>query len=258
MEKVTILKSIVACATYAGFYSINEDYCGYKDLETARVLAVADGVSGSPEGEVASRIAVEAFLKKIEEDAQKVDGKIDRQIIQAAYDEACAAIRAHARGSTTFISVVELEDRFLFTYVGDGAIVLTTGNLKYATNLLIPHLGYAGALTRTLNAQVEHIKPAYIEVEKGFEDGEIVLVGTDGALPRGQVLKTAQMVLEKLRQTCQEEGESFSENSVRRVLKNIVENVLEFDDNRTLGLVLTKKAVSYWLQHGRKEEITRL
>jgi polyhydroxyalkanoate synthesis regulator phasin len=257
-EKKCIImpRSIVTCATYAGPYPINEDFCGWKDLGKARILVVADGVSGSPKGEIASWVAVKAFLEKIEEAAEKAEGKIDRQIIQVAYKEACAAIKEQAQtltAATTFISVVELEDRFLISYIGDGAIVLTTGSLKYATNLLIPHLGYAGALTRTLNAQVEEPKPAYIEIEKGFEDGEVVLIGTDGALPRGQVLETARKVLEKLRKTCQEEREYFDEKSARKVLEEMVTNVIDFDDNRTLGLVLTEEAISYWLQHKSKE-----
>jgi hypothetical protein len=264
-NKITVPGAIVTCATDAGFYPVNEDFCGWKDLPAGRVLVVADGVSGSPEGATASKVTVEVFLQEVEQASTKSNDRIDRGVIQAAYEKACAAISARTQQTglstspeTTFISVVELEDRFLFSYVGDGAIVLTTGSLKYATNLLIPHIGYAGALTRTLNAQVEQPKPAYIEVEKGFEDGEIVLIGTDGALPPGRVLESSKKALEELRRTCQDEGECFDESSARQVLEEMVKNVLPFDDNRTLGLILTKEAVSYWLQCRKNDKSSGL
>src|SRR5215212_394240 len=117
--------SIVAYATTEGGKQINQDSVDDCCLDGCNVLAIADGVSGSPHGELAAEAAVKGFLSKITEVwKQSSTGTIGRGEIREAYNAACAGIKKCVEQTkeekdlhslnpqTTFIGIIDLPDRF--------------------------------------------------------------------------------------------------------------------------------------------------
>ena len=264
--------SIVAYATATGGKQRNQDYADDRCLDGCNVLTIADGLSGSQYSELAAKAAVEGFLRKITEVwKQNSTATIGRAEIREAYYTAHADIKKRAEQEkkekrsrslnpqTTFIGIIDLPDRFIFTYIGDGAIALFRANtdegaiLHSSKSLLITH-SVAGFLTRVLSADGKLPKFGYMEVDKTLEGGEIVVAGTDGALPLGSVLKTSQGILSDLKHAFQENREGFDRDTVRRLLLQKVEHEFTTDDNRTLGVILTNDALDSWWKEQQREE----
>jgi serine/threonine protein phosphatase PrpC len=113
----------------------NEDTAAVVSIGRNRaLLVVADGLGGRPEGETASRIAVEA----LEEYAGAVrDGSRPlRTAILEAVDEANERIRKLGVGAGTTLAVVEIGDSAIRGYhVGDSEILAfgRGGRIKYQT-----------------------------------------------------------------------------------------------------------------------------
>lgn len=266
----TFLCSIMASATVAGGKEKNEDHVGSRPLDGCNVLAIADGVSGSPRGKLAAKAAVEGFLTKIEEIWQQRH-TIGRGDVGEAYIAARDKIREHAEEAkrekglaslnpqTTFIGIIELDNRFIFTYIGDGAIVLFRAAadvgvvLHYPKSLLIPHSIGKNFPTRLLSADAELPKHSYMEVDKTLEGGEIVVAGTDGALPMGSILKTSEGILNDLKHMFQKNYREFDTETVNSFLRNKLEQFTT-DDNRTLGVILTQNARNSWLRELQRED----
>lgn len=257
-------QSIVAYATTEGDKEVNQDYAGNRCLDKCNVLAIADGVSDSLRAELAAKAAVEGFLTKIEE-VLKQRSAIGREEIRDAYRAASAEIRERVEQvkqqegldslnpQTTFIGIIELVDRFIFTYVGDGAIALFRADTREGVMILIPHSA-PGGLTRWLDANNESPKHGYMEMDKTLEGGEIIVAGTDGALPLGKkALKTSQGILLDLKREFQEHHEKFDRDTVRRILLQKVKREIRWDDNRTLGIILTNDALDSWRKERRRE-----
>jgi len=280
--------SIVDYATTEGGKKGNQDFADERRLNECNVLAIADGVSHSQHGELAAEAAVKGFLTKIEE-VWKQRATIGRAEIREAYDAARAEIKKRVEEvkkqegldsfnpQTTFIGIIELHDRFIFTYIGDGAIALFRAAVDVGTalhspeqkgeqqwtpsqpvskSLLVPH-SFAGFLTRHLSASGELPRPAYIEVDKALEGGEIVIAGTDGALPMGSVLKTSQGILNDVKQEFQKNHKTFNRRTVHSILLQKVEHEFTTDDNRTLGIILTDGALNSWWREQQRDEEQR-
>ena len=58
-----------AAITYPGTRAVNEDSTGFAEGHDARCFIVADGLGGHGKGDIASRLAVEAFQKVYQENA---------------------------------------------------------------------------------------------------------------------------------------------------------------------------------------------
>lgn len=245
---------LVACARHPGpEWKGMQDYVECRDLGRCKVLAVADGVSASLHGEVAAEIAVKAFLQEVET-AWDQGRRIGRGVMREAYHRACEQIRARvaeeAWGSSpqsTLIGVVETPGRFLISYVGDGAVVLSVGSMNYG--MLLPHTGYGGFLTKVVSAG-PCPRPAYLEIDKGWSDGEVLLAGTDGVFPPGQTLRVAREIMSALRNHFRAACGRLGAQEVADTLLEYLSG-LSFDDNRAVGVILTERALAQWEGSGQ-------
>ncbi|HVO18950.1 MAG TPA: protein phosphatase 2C domain-containing protein [Anaeromyxobacter sp.] len=106
----------------------NEDACGTLLAEGLAVLAVADGVSSSQGGEVASQMAIEVLLRAFgEEPADRPAGtRLYRAVQQAnieVYDRSLAVPELHGMATTLLALAVE-GDALTAVHVGDSRLYL--------------------------------------------------------------------------------------------------------------------------------------
>ena len=145
VESVAIASGEVAFSTVASpEREPNEDALGVFPLGKGRgVLAVADGVGGSPAGDSASRLVLECIwdaLLAADSDTESLRGPI-LDGIEAANRQ----LMDSGSGAATTLAVAELRGQVLRTYhVGDAAILLVgqRGRIKHQTVSHSP-VGYA-------------------------------------------------------------------------------------------------------------------
>jgi protein phosphatase len=105
------------------------------------VLAVADGVGGAPNGDIAARLAIESLARSLENPR----GGSLRDSILNAIEYANETILALGNGTATTLAVAEIDaDRLRSYNVGDSGILVTgqRGRLKLQTIAHSP-TGYA-------------------------------------------------------------------------------------------------------------------
>jgi serine/threonine protein phosphatase PrpC len=102
------------------------------------VLAVADGVGGTPAGREASSATVETLRRVLAERAHAHDGQL-RPVILDAVEAANKAVLEIARGAATTLVVAELVATRLRSYhVGDSELV-TVGQRGRVKARVVPH-----------------------------------------------------------------------------------------------------------------------
>ena len=173
----------------------NEDCFLFVPLdENRRVLVVADGVGGMPDGDHASRLTVESIQHYLEEGVPQ-NHRV-RELLLDAIENAHHAIRDRSQGSATTVAVVEIEGSLARTYhVGDSEILFHSNDDGLLWKSL-PHspVGYAvesgqinidDALfdeSRHLVSNVIGADVLSVEINGTFElrAGETLLLGSDG------------------------------------------------------------------------------
>ncbi len=132
----------------------NEDYFSCKALEESTLFVVADGMGGHDAGEVASRLAVEAACKEVQEGAK---GNYDPQkLLEQAVQRANAEVirEGLSKGSnmgTTLTMALMTEDRAYIASVGDSRTYwIENGSIRQITedHSLVAKLVSAGKLTK--------------------------------------------------------------------------------------------------------------
>lgn len=250
------LLGLLNSASSAGSKAVQQDAHLHFHAPGCKVVALADGISATPEAQQAAQAAVVAGVTSLAQQAY-LARTITLQTLRYAFNEAQWGVQYQNRlfgylapgPATTLIMAVELSDRFLIGYVGDGAAVLTTGCLQWLSNLLFPQVGAGGAIAHYLGMDRREISPSLIELPKHWPDGGIVLLGTDGALPQGEVLRTASLVLHEVRDhICRSTNRSLDAHAI---LEAWVGQRLTTDDNRSLGLLVSAETVDFWRRPSR-------
>ncbi|MDP6424726.1 MAG: serine/threonine-protein phosphatase [Planctomycetota bacterium] len=171
------------------------------------VLGVADGLGGVQDGEQASKITVETIVAAVQ------DGPHEhclRDAIQRAVEVANETLLGLESGASTTLVVAEIYDRTVRPYhVGDSAllVVAADGTVKAET---VPHspVGYALAAglldereamyhqDRHLVSNVVGAPDMRVEIGRpiALEDGDTVLLATDGFLDNMHVSELAEIV----------------------------------------------------------------
>jgi serine/threonine protein phosphatase PrpC len=113
------------------------------------ILAVADGLGGHAGGERASRLAIEAIQRSLQNSLTSAEGPLAAEQFRGAIldgiEAANRAVRELGTGAATTLALVEIQDRTVRSYhVGDSTILLTgqRGKLKLQTISHSP-VGYA-------------------------------------------------------------------------------------------------------------------
>ena len=173
--------SIITVASHYGPKRINEDRVCCGSSWGQNYIAVADGLGGYPHGGDAAQIAIETFQNYIKKMKQK-DALQSYTFLQQVYQEASRKIKKKASYThgwkTTLLCVIERQQDFLISYLGDGQIYLIRGDMQIAVPLMVGHRVnglLAGVLGPDLTAA-----PASLQLSKSFQSGEIIVAGTDG------------------------------------------------------------------------------
>ena len=123
----------VFTARCPGKESANEDSAAVIEVTPElAVLAVADGLGGGPEGEKASRLALQTLRREIQ--ATITDGVQLRTAILNGFEAANQEVLRSARGAATTLAVAEIREGVFRPYhVGDSVILLMSnrGRIKH-------------------------------------------------------------------------------------------------------------------------------
>ena len=240
----------MACSTHRGLKEENQDRCKCGDFGMHKILVLADGVTRSLHGGQAAEIAVNTFYDVIR-NASDVRKEMDMSVFKDAHKETveklkqvakCETSESENRYETTVIAIVEAEDRFLITYLGDGRIYLVRGDLEQGIQLMITHkvgLALGGAL-----GPYELLsKPVYIEHSKSFKSGEMIIAGTDGAfeLETEESEPTIRQIMNRLKNKDALQSNNALTQTLKLFLENLASNSSLYD-NATLGAIITEKA----------------
>ncbi len=187
---------VVYCRGWDAGTRENEDSLLVRKAGDSVVLAVADGAGGGPTGAKASRLAIQALEKCLDDS----EGGDIRTAILDGFEAANQALLAVGTGLATTLSVVELRENggspsFRSYHVGDSSVLVTgaRGKLK-ATTVSHSPVGYgveAGLISETealhhddLNIVSNVVGMATMRIEMGSElklsKRDTVVLGSDG------------------------------------------------------------------------------
>ncbi|MEH3087654.1 MAG: serine/threonine-protein phosphatase [Xylophilus ampelinus] len=122
------MRFAVSQATHRGGRPLNEDRAGHGHTRAAALLALADGMGGHPEGEVAARIAVQSVSALFQQQARPALPDVERflaEALLAAHRQ--IGIYAGHRGMvdgprTTLVLAVVQEGRVAWAHCGDSRL----------------------------------------------------------------------------------------------------------------------------------------
>ena len=201
----------VGLATHTGMVrSINEDSIICTDLPqvyiAVKICAVADGLGGYEGGEIASKVALEAFIKSVTDSISKLDNDAKKrdsdfithtliEAVQAANTEVYVQAQSgNRRMATTLAAVLILDAKAYVVNVGDSRVYSLDGdNLRRITtdHSLVAELVASGTITpdeiythpqrnmitRCLGVQSDVQADTFIE---DFKPGKLLLICSDG------------------------------------------------------------------------------
>lgn len=242
-------KGLVACSSCRGKKPKNEDRCKVGRIGRWKVLLIADGVTNSRFGGEAAQITVDTFYEELER-VDSLKRKITRRMLKNAYQSAVGKLREAALHKlakkegyeTTVMAIIEAENAFVITYLGDGRIYLVRGDLEQGIQLMVTH-GVGGVLGGALGPYGLVGKPVYIEHSKSFNSGEIIIAGSDGAFEvgNGAIKATVIKMLEKLA----DRNVLFNDINLQQAITAVLEDMFNqglISDDATLGIVVSDKA----------------
>lgn len=281
----------------------NQDYCDKYDGKYISAVAIADGLGSSIDAHEASKIVVENFLKNIEEsdikgtELIKLDTKDITEFWQKIVTKLTDFYKEHEEQykdkqnilQTTLITVVELDDRYLISYTGNGSILYIRGDFWSFWNkrwpwcisdLMTGHsiigengrevlYGYLGPDRK----DTSDIKILNINKDKRF--GDILILTTDGISSSDQNKVGREDCTDKLWAEINPHIEKLinkyfmdyfknvidEENDREEMLKKMIVKFLEeetFEDDATIGIIMSRKAIEYYLKNNKKVEDNRL
>lgn len=240
----------MACSTHRGLKEENQDRCKCGDFGLHKILVLADGVTRSLHGGQAAEIAVNTFYE-VMKNALDVRKEMDISVFREAYQETarklkqvakCETSESENRYETTIVAIVEAEDRFFITYLGDGRIYLVRGDMEQGIQLMITHkVGLA--LGGALGPYGMLGEPVFIEHSKSFKSGEIIVAGTDGAfeLETEGGEPTIRQILNRLKNKDALQSNDALAKSLNIFLEDLANQHFLYD-NATIGVIITERA----------------
>ena len=195
-------------------------------------------------------------------------------------NENSLSLERYQNFGTTLICAVETEEEFIFAYVGNGAILHIKGNFNEfspariipwnTVNYLSPHTieqNGREALYKLVSPtdNFDEITPTIIKINKEKNYGDIIFICTDGIFSQDQVrvgknttgawMKVENCLIEFYNSLnsyfVKEPLNGFNDedpNNGPIKLENYLQQFLkdgEWDDDATLGLIISKEAIEY-------------
>ena len=237
----------VFSARCPGKETANEDSAAVIEVTPElAVLAVADGLGGGPEGEKASRLALQTLRREIQATITK--GLQLRTAILNGFEAANQAVLQSTRGAATTLAVAEIREGVFRPYhVGDSVVMLMSnrGRIKYETISHSP-VGYgieSGLLDkdqalyheeRHLVSNVVGSDEMRIEVgpEVALASRDTVLVASDGLVDN----LTASEITERVRKGDLAQGIGRLATDAHQLMKAKVEDHPSKPDDLTVVL----------------------
>jgi protein phosphatase len=165
------------------------------------VLAVADGVGGTPAGREASNAAVQTLCRVLAEQPRTDEALTLRPMILDAVEEANKAVLAIARGAATTLVVAELVSTRLRSYhVGDSELV-TVGQRGRVKARVVPHSPTGFAVEAGLldeNEAVQHDQRHVLFNVIGTQDMRVEIGPALELAPRDTVLLASDGLFDNL------------------------------------------------------------
>ena len=237
----------VFSARCPGKETANEDSAAVIEVTPElAVLAVADGLGGGPEGEKASRLALQTLRREIQATITK--GLQLRTAILNGFEAANQAVLQSTRGAATTLAVAEIREGVFRPYhVGDSVVMLMSnrGRIKHETISHSP-VGYgieSGLLDkdqalyheeRHLVSNVVGSDEMRIEVgpEVALASRDTVLVASDGLVDN----LTASEITERVRKGDLAQGIARLATDAHQLMKAKVEDHPSKPDDLTVVL----------------------
>lgn len=243
------LGGLLAAATYRGGKAHNEDSYFCEDFGACRVLAVADGVSSSDFAAVASRQLTQTLYRALATASSPVvaDERFVAGVCRIAAQQIAQQLPPQSCAESTLIVLFEFANRYVLLYLGDGGAVRLRGNLRDGTSLLLSHHDEHGRLSGFVGG-ADPAAPTLSVVEfskSPLEDGDILLIGTDGALPQHKETVHAAELVSRLFDRSQAAARVASPAEITRAIAEYLADSNP-DDNATLGLLFSEQALAYW------------
>ncbi|HJZ75302.1 MAG TPA: protein phosphatase 2C domain-containing protein [Vicinamibacterales bacterium] len=208
----------------------NEDrFAVHEDLA---LFVVADGMGGHKAGEVAAQMTVDAIVDTVRATAS--GERSDTDLLRRSIERACDQIRAaalqedeYAGMGTTVVAARVADGRLSVAYVGDSRLyLLSRGRLRQVTQddtwiasmlaahpdadrTALEHHPLCHVLTNAVGAMAQttvHV------VEEAIEDGDVLVMTTDGVHDVMDEWRLAQLLLEA------DDPRVIAENLVRSAL----------------------------------------
>ncbi|MFC1925875.1 protein phosphatase 2C domain-containing protein, partial [Chloroflexota bacterium] len=262
---------LVACATHTGGDKETQEdnqgayYAGV--VEPWKVLIIADGVTDSPHGGAAAKIAVSTLRSAIVQAHFAKEGMNDG-LLEQAYARAASILRqfydkdetlkgeyeAWQTYQTNIIAIIEDETDFWITYLGDGNIFLHRGELQEdkVVQLVIPGSDDATP-AGVLCADESRSKPVYFRFSKSLLAGETIITGSNSAfqLQGEEPAFTIKGMLDLLRNSGHLKSNGKLQDALGSFL-GVLAGKGSLRDDATIGLIISPKALDSLLNRRGK------
>lgn len=265
----------------------NQDYCDMYKGTYLSAIAIADGLSSSIDSHKASKLAVTNFLKDLKSfDLQEKEKEIELEDVKKIWENTEIKIKNYCEDNyqdrskvlqTTLITIIELDDKYLISYLGNGSILYIRGDFwKFwdkrwpwcISDLMIGHSVFMDGIAKLyglLGPEEDTSKVRYLSVIKDTYCGEIFILTTDGiSSPDHAGIfrddKTNGLLLGINRYV-----ESLVNVHIGEFLRCIaycgdLEDTIKrffefkFDDDASLGVMISNKAIDYYKSDREKCE----
>lgn len=286
-----VKKSTIIIADTKSSKSQNEDSCGIYIGTEISAIAIADGLGSSLDSHLASELAVKTFVKKIK-DHDEGKRTVNETDVISAYENIFQEIKNESHKTekqyksneynmqhmmqTTLISLVETNDRYIISYIGNGSIWYIRGDFwkidlaKRAWPWCITDLMVGHAILQDGKYPLEgYISPKGIDSEiqcmsimKNKWFGEVFILTTDGISSSEKLiigLDDNQKVWIEVNPYMQKllgkylieflhdsKNSQNGNNSLKSHIRSFLDNNT-FDDDATIGLLISQSVIENYL-----------
>jgi hypothetical protein len=277
--------------------TINEDaYCViHNPIKEINGICIADGLGSMPYCAEAASFVTKFFKEKFVDPELP---EIQDQFLRNCFLECRDKLRIHATTmnvadyngltmfGTTCIVMLEMPEKFVFAYIGNGSIWHIRPNIYNfnkrfwpipwnAVNYLNPHSILDPKTNREAIYKLfspdmydEGVIPTILTIAKDNLDGDIVMICTDGIhsndqAPIGVIAKTGE-IWKKMDQSLDYffknlekyyKGTSMEQVNLDEVVSNLLKELKDnrlLDDDATLGVLITDQALQYFQNQEQK------